>query len=136
MFIRLEIGPHPRPGTRTIKDSPLYAAAQARLYGTLPPQEAPTAATAQPGPSHSPKKEPTEFPLTNLQSRPSLDLSLWSRSPSLYPVDLPSTGSRASDAFPQDVIEISDDESGVHPVIVFAWVKVSVFKLHFILLHD
>ena len=128
----MEIGPNPRAGARTIKDSPLYPAARARLYGTLPPQEAPTAVTAsvpQPGPSHSPKKERMEFPLTDLQSRPSMDLSLSSRSPSLYPVDFPSTGSRAYGAFPQDVIEISDEESGVRPVIVFAWVKVGI--LHF-----
>jgi hypothetical protein len=131
----MEIGPGPRSGARTIKDSPLYPAAQDRLYEMLPTKQtppSPTPSIPQPGPSHSVKKEPIEFP-----SRPSMDLSLWSspsRSPSLYPVNLPSTGSRASGAFPQDVIEISDDEFGVRPVIVFAWVKVSVF--HLILLHD
>lgn len=100
LFIHLEIGPHPGPGARTIKNSPLYAAARARLYGTLPPQEAPgpTVPQHEAGPSHSPKKEQMEIPLTDAQSCPSVD---------------------------RHVIEISDDESGVHPVIVFAWVKVS-----------
>jgi hypothetical protein len=114
----MEIGPDPRLGARTIKDSLLYPAARDRLYGMLPIKQTPPSpipSISQPGPSNPRKKEAKPLPSMDFKSQPrsSMDLSAWSSSP-------------------PDVIEISDDEEpGIRPLVVFAWVKVSFHTISY-----
>ena len=110
----MEIGLDPRAGARTIKDSPLYPAARDQLYRTLSPKQttpSPMPSIPQPGPSSPRKKYAKPFPSSNLN------------------------GTKARASLSQDIIEISDDdEPGIRPLVVFAWVKVSFH--HFILFQD
>lgn len=125
----MEIGPDPRSGARTIKDSPLYPTARDRLYGVQTPKQmlpSPILLNSQPGPSHPPKpRSSSELMDLNLCSSPT------PHGPH-HPIAYSSNKTRASTYFSQDIIEISDDdEPGIRPIVVFAWVKVSFH--HYIL---